>query len=39
MNCPPDPDHLELDMPLELTFETRGDLKIPQFQPAKGGAA
>lgn len=32
---PADPAVLELDMPLEVTFETRGDLKIPQFKPVE----
>lgn len=36
---PADPEALELDMPLEVTFETRGDMKIPQFKPVEGGAA
>ena len=36
---PPEPEALELDMPLEVTFETRGDMKIPQFKPVSGGAA
>jgi len=36
---PAEPEALELDMPLEVTFETRGDLKIPQFKPVEGGAA
>lgn len=35
----PDPAELDLDMPLEVTFEQRGDLAVPQFRPAKGGAA
>lgn len=37
-DLPADPAALTLDMPLEVTFETRGDLQIPQFKPA-GGAA
>ncbi len=35
LDCPPDPDMLALDMPLEVTFEQRGDLSIPQFRPAE----
>jgi uncharacterized OB-fold protein len=38
VDCPPDPAALQVDMPLELTFETRGDLQIPQFKPAGGSA-
>jgi hypothetical protein len=30
------PDELVLDMPLEVTFEQRGDVTIPQFRPARG---
>ena len=30
------PDKLVLDMPLEVTFEHRGDVTIPQFRPASG---
>lgn len=39
VDCPPDPAALELDMPLELTFEQRGDIAVPQFRPMKGDAA
>lgn len=38
LDCPAEPEALTLDMPLEVTFEARGDLAIPQFRPA-GGAA
>lgn len=38
MDLPPDPTVLELDMPLEVTFEQRGEIAVPQFRPA-GGAA
>ena len=31
---PPDPEALVLDMPLEVTFERRGDLSLPVFAPA-----
>lgn len=34
VDCPPDPAALELDMPLEVTFEMRGDVAVPQFKPA-----
>lgn len=34
----PDPQHLELDMPLEVTFEPRGDVAVPLFRPAAEGA-
>ena len=36
VNCPQTPEALELDMPLEVTFETFGDIALPFFQPAKG---
>lgn len=38
MDLPPDPTVIELDMPLEVTFEQRGEIAAPQFRPA-GGAA
>lgn len=38
LDCAPDPEALELDMPLEVTFEQRGDIAIPQFRPAAGAA-
>lgn len=38
LDCPAEPEALILDMPLEVTFEARGDLSVPQFRPA-GGAA
>lgn len=38
LDCPADPESLVLDMPLEVAFETRGDIVVPQFKPA-GGAA
>jgi len=34
----PTPEALVLDMELEVTFEARGDMTIPQFRPAGGGA-
>lgn len=30
----PEPEALPLDMPLEVTFEARGDIAVPQFKPA-----
>lgn len=36
VDCPPDPEALILDMPLEVTFETRGEFSIPQFRPVTG---
>ena len=39
VDCPPEPEHLVLDMPLELVFEQRGDMAVPQFRPVAGGAA
>lgn len=30
-----DPENLILDMPLEVTFEQRGDIALPQFRPAE----
>jgi len=39
LDCPADPSAIEVDMPLELTFEERGELSIPQFRPATGEAS
>ena len=39
VDCPAEPEALVLDMPLEVTFEARGDIAVPQFRPATGGAA
>lgn len=33
-DCSADPEVLELDMPLEVTFEDRGEVTVPQFRPA-----
>ncbi|MEM1375221.1 MAG: Zn-ribbon domain-containing OB-fold protein [Pseudomonadota bacterium] len=33
VDCPQEPESLTLDMALEVTFEARGDLAIPQFRP------
>jgi uncharacterized OB-fold protein len=38
LDCPPEPAALVLDMPLEVTFEQRGEIAVPQFKPA-GDAA
>jgi len=38
MGCPADPDALPLDMALEVTFEDRGDVTVPQFRPAGASA-
>lgn len=36
LDVEPDPDKLELDMPLEVTFEKlTDDISLPQFKPAK----
>ncbi|MDU6747997.1 MAG: OB-fold domain-containing protein, partial [Bradyrhizobium sp.] len=35
--CPQTPEALELDMPLEVTFETLDEqITLPLFRPAKG---
>lgn len=39
VDCPPEPGAIDLDMAVEVTFETRGDLAIPQFRPATGAPA
>jgi len=38
LDCPADPDALPLDMSLEVTFEVRGDITVPQFRPAEVSA-
>lgn len=38
LDCPAEPEALELDMPLEVTFEKRGELAIPQFRAAVGSS-
>ena len=35
VDCPQEPEALSLDMPLEVTFEARGELHVPQFRPAE----
>ena len=32
------PENLVLDMPLRVTFEQRGDVRVPQFTPVREGA-
>jgi uncharacterized OB-fold protein len=39
LDVPATPEALALDMELEVTFEARGDMTIPQFRPAGTGAA
>lgn len=34
VGCPQTPEALTLDMPLEVTFETFGDIALPFFKPA-----
>lgn len=37
IDCPQTPDALQLDMPLEVTFEKVNDkISLPKFRPAKG---
>jgi uncharacterized OB-fold protein len=36
---PSTPEDLVLDMPLQVTFEQRGDVSLPLFGPAGGGSA
>lgn len=36
LDIPADPDALELDMALEVAFEERGAVTVPQFRPAGG---
>jgi uncharacterized OB-fold protein len=33
VGVPADPAHLVLDMPLEVVFEPRGEVMLPQFKP------
>ena len=37
VGCPQTPEALQLDMPLEVAFETFGDIALPFFQPSPGG--
>lgn len=34
VGVPADPQHLQLDMPLEVVFEARGEMMLPMFKPA-----
>ena len=34
LGLPATPEALELDMPLQVTFEARGNVSLPQFRPA-----
>ncbi|MBV7394080.1 Zn-ribbon domain-containing OB-fold protein [Mameliella sediminis] len=34
VDCPQTPEAIQLDMDLEVTFEDRGDVTMPQFRPA-----
>ena len=36
VGCPQTPEALVLDMPVEVTFETFGEIALPFFQPSKG---
>jgi hypothetical protein len=37
VDCPQTPEALQLDMPLEVTFEkVNDDISLPKFRPAKG---
>lgn len=37
VNCPQTPEALQLDMPLDVTFEKASDeISLPKFRPAKG---
>lgn len=36
VGVPNDPEHLTLDMELEVVFEKHGDVSVPYFQPAGG---
>jgi uncharacterized OB-fold protein len=38
IGVPNTPEALELDMPLRVTFERRGDVSLPMFEPAAGGS-
>jgi hypothetical protein len=35
VGCPQTPEALRLDMPLEVTFETFGEIALPLFKPAE----
>jgi hypothetical protein len=35
IGCPQTPEALKLDMPVEATFETFGDIALPLFRPVE----
>jgi len=35
VGCPQTPEALVLDMPLEVTFQTFGEIALPLFKPAE----
>jgi uncharacterized OB-fold protein len=39
VDCPQTPEALELDMPLEVTFQDFGAIVLPMFRPAMAGSA
>jgi hypothetical protein len=39
VGLPATPEALELDMPLQVSFERRGDVSLPVFGPAEAGRA
>ena len=38
IGVPNTPEELVLDMPLQVTFEQRGDVSLPLFAPPPGGS-
>lgn len=36
VDCPAETGALDLDMPLEVVFEARGEVSVPQFRPVGG---
>ncbi|AXI76288.1 Zn-ribbon domain-containing OB-fold protein [Peterkaempfera bronchialis] len=39
VGIPQTPDHIHVGLPVEVTFEKRGDLSLPQFRPRVGEGA
>jgi hypothetical protein len=35
VGCPQTPEALQLDMPVEVVFQSFGDIALPLFQPVK----
>ena len=35
VGCPQTPEALQLDMPVEVTFQTFGEIALPFFKPAE----